>query len=123
MDLAVSKYQQVDLMKKYLPLFLLALGLVAFVPQKAKADGYFGISVGPAYCDPYPVYYGGYYPRYYRHYYTTIIRTATDTGATTVIGTTMMMIKPKRFAMAASAAPSLDWSNRERSSRSRRVSA
>ncbi len=77
-------------MKKYLPLFLLALGLVAFVPQKAKADGYFGISVGPAYCDPYPVYYGGYYPRYYRHYYTTIIRTAMDTGATTVIGTTMM---------------------------------
>ena len=58
MDLAASKDQQVDFMKKYLPLFLLALGLVAFVPQKAKADGYFGITVGPAYCDPYPVYYG-----------------------------------------------------------------
>ena len=69
MDLAASKDQQVDFMKKYLPLFLLALGLFAFVPQKAKADGYFGITVGPAYCDPYPVYYGGYYPRYYRHYY------------------------------------------------------
>jgi hypothetical protein len=34
---------------------------------------------------------------------TTIIRTDTGTGATTVIGTTMM-IKPKRFAVAASAA-------------------
>ena len=66
MDLAtLSKDQQVDFMKKYLPLFLLALGLVTFVPQKAKADGYFGISVGPAYCEPYPVYYGC----YYRHYY------------------------------------------------------
>ncbi len=41
-------------MKKYLFLILLALGLVAFVPQKAKAEGYLGISVGPAYCDPYP---------------------------------------------------------------------
>jgi hypothetical protein len=56
-------------MKKILLLFLLALGCVAFGPQKAKADGYFGISVGPAYCDPYPAYYGGYYPHYYRHYY------------------------------------------------------
>ncbi len=56
-------------MKKILLLFLVALGFVAFVPQKAKAGGYFGISIGPAYCDPYPVYYGGYYPRYYRHYY------------------------------------------------------
>jgi hypothetical protein len=59
----------VDFMQKYLLLILLAIGLVAFLPQRAKADGYFGISVGPAYCDPYPVYYGGYYPRYYRQYY------------------------------------------------------
>jgi hypothetical protein len=57
------------LMKKVFLLFLVALGFVAIVPQKAKADGYFGISVGPAYYDPYPVYYGGYYPHYYRHYY------------------------------------------------------
>jgi hypothetical protein len=56
-------------MKSYFLLVLVALGLVAFMPQKSKADGYFGISVGPAYCDPYPVYYGGYYPHYYRHYY------------------------------------------------------
>jgi hypothetical protein len=61
-------------MKKYLLVILSALGLIALLPQKAKADGYFGISVGPAYCDPYPVYYGGYYqhyyyPRYYRQYY------------------------------------------------------
>ena len=56
-------------MKKYLLLLPLALGLVAFVPQKAKADGYFGISFGPAYSGPYPVYYGGYYPYYPRHYY------------------------------------------------------
>jgi len=54
-----------NFMKKYLLLFLLALGLVALAPQKAKADGYFGISVGPAYCEPHPVYYGGYYPHYY----------------------------------------------------------
>ena len=58
-----------DFMKKYLLLILLALGLVAFIPQKAKAEGYFGISVGPAYCAPCPVYYGGYYPHYYRQYY------------------------------------------------------
>jgi len=64
-----SMHQKVLLMKKYLLLFLLAFGLVVFVPQKSKADDYLGISVGPAYCDPYPVYYGRYYPRYYRHYY------------------------------------------------------
>jgi hypothetical protein len=64
-----SKDQQVDLMKKILLLFLVAVGFIAFVPQKAKAGGYFGISVGPAYYDPYPVYYGGYYPHYYRQYY------------------------------------------------------
>ena len=69
MDLASSKDQQIDFMKRYFLLVLLALGLVAFVPQKSKADGYFGISVGPAYCYPYPVYYGGYNPHYYRHYY------------------------------------------------------
>jgi hypothetical protein len=57
-------------MKKYLLVILSALGLVAFVPQKAQADGYFGISVGPDYYAPYPVYYGGYYPHYYhRQYY------------------------------------------------------
>jgi hypothetical protein len=58
-------------MKKYLLIILFALGLVAFGSSKAKAGGYFGISVGPAYCDPYPVYYGGYYPHYYyrRYYY------------------------------------------------------
>ena len=57
-------------MKKVFLLFLVALGFIAIVPQKAKADGYFGISVGPAYYDPYPAYYGGYYPHYYyRHYY------------------------------------------------------
>jgi hypothetical protein len=56
-------------MKKYLLPILLALGLVAFLPQGAKAHGYFGIFVGPAYCDPYPVYYGGCNPHYYRQYY------------------------------------------------------
>jgi hypothetical protein len=57
-------------MKKYILLpILLALGLVAFLPQTAKAHGYFDIYVGPAYCDPYPGYYGGYYPHYYRQYY------------------------------------------------------
>jgi hypothetical protein len=58
-----------NFMKKYLLLTLAAFGLVAFVPQKAKADGYFGITVEPSYCAPYPVYYGGYYPHYYRQYY------------------------------------------------------
>jgi hypothetical protein len=32
----------VDIMKKYLLLVLSALGLVALLPQRAKADGYFG---------------------------------------------------------------------------------
>ena len=40
-----------------------------FRAPEIEADGYLGISVGPAYCDPYPVYYGRYYPRYYRQYY------------------------------------------------------
>jgi hypothetical protein len=56
-------------MKKFPLLFAAALGFVAFVPQKAKAGGYFSVTIGPAYCNPYPVYYGGYYPQYYRHYY------------------------------------------------------
>jgi hypothetical protein len=55
-------------MKKCLSLHLVELGLVAFVLQRAKADGYFGITIGPAYCDPYSEY-GGYYPYYPRHYY------------------------------------------------------
>src|SRR5262249_32179005 len=66
---ATSKHCILDLMKKYFLLIPLALGLVAFVPQKAQAGGYFSVSVGPAYCAPYPVYYGAYYPRYYRQYY------------------------------------------------------
>jgi hypothetical protein len=53
---------------KYFLLVALALGSAVFVPQKAKADGYFGITVGPAYYDPYPVYYGGYYRRYYYYH-------------------------------------------------------
>jgi hypothetical protein len=56
-------------MKKYLLPILLAFGIVAFLPQRAKARGYCDIYIGPAYCDPYPVYYGGYYPHYYRQYY------------------------------------------------------
>ena len=84
-------------MKKYLLLILLALGLVAFVPQKAKADGYFGISVGPAYCAPYPVYYGAIIRITIANIITTIIRTGTGTGVITVIGTTTMMIRPKCF--------------------------
>ena len=75
MDLALSKGQHVDFMKSYFLPVLLALGLVAFVPQKSKAGGYFSISVGPAYCDASPVYYGGYYRHdnsygygYWRHH-------------------------------------------------------
>ena len=92
-------------MKKYLLLVLSALGLVALLPQRAKADGYFGISVGPAYCDPYPVYYGvaiisiTIIHTTIANIITTIIRTDTGTGVTTVIGTKTMMIKPKRFAV------------------------
>ncbi|MBV9674317.1 MAG: hypothetical protein JO076_16025 [Verrucomicrobia bacterium] len=55
--------------KRIALLLLLVLGFVAFVPQQAKAGGYFGISIGPSYCDPYPGYYEGYYPRYYRGYH------------------------------------------------------
>ena len=50
---------------KYFLLVALALGSAVFVPQQAKAGGSFSIMVGPAYYDPYPVYYGGYYRRYY----------------------------------------------------------
>ena len=101
MDLAASKDQQVDFMKKYLPLFLLALGLVAFVPQKAKADGYFGILVyrsDPLIASLIRYTMGATIRATIAITITTIIRTATGTGATTVIGTTMMMmIRPKRF--------------------------
>lgn len=63
-------------MKKYLLLGFVALGLVAFVPQQAKAGVAVGISFGPGYYYPaYPAYYG-YYPYYYggpywypRYYY------------------------------------------------------
>ena len=67
-SLATSKALHIEFMKRYFLLVALALGSVVFVPQKAKAGGYFGITVGPAYGDPYPVYYGGYYPYYHRHY-------------------------------------------------------
>jgi hypothetical protein len=63
-------------MKKYLLLPLIALGVVAWAPNQAKAGVQvtFGYGV-PTYYGPY---YGGYYPgysyyyhpyRYHRHYY------------------------------------------------------
>jgi hypothetical protein len=52
--------------------------------------------LSPAYCAPYPVYYGGYYPHYYRQYYYYANPYRYGTGAITIIGTTMMMIR-KRF--------------------------
>ena len=59
-------------MRKFLLLLLAAAGLIALVPQPAKADVDFGVTFGgPAYYDPYPVYYGPYYGEryyYYRHY-------------------------------------------------------
>jgi hypothetical protein len=56
-------------MKKYLLLPLVALGLVAWVPNQAKAGVHVTFGVGvPAYYGPYP-YYGGYYPAYYYHPY------------------------------------------------------
>lgn len=52
-------------MKKYLLLGFVALGLVAFAPQPAKAGVAVGISFGPGYYYPaYPGYYD-YYPSYY----------------------------------------------------------
>jgi hypothetical protein len=54
------------MMKKYLVTGLMALGLVAFAPQPAKAGVHFGVFVGPP-----AYYYPGYYPDYYgyRYYY------------------------------------------------------
>ena len=60
-----QKRGQINIMKNYLLPMLLVLGLVAFVPQKTKADGGVGAYFGPGYCEPYPQYYGGYYRRYY----------------------------------------------------------
>jgi hypothetical protein len=50
-------------MKKYLLLPLVALGLVAWVPNQAKAGVHvtFGFGV--------PTYYGGYYPGYAYYYH------------------------------------------------------
>jgi hypothetical protein len=54
-------------MKKYLLLPLVALGLVAWVPNQAKAGVHvtFGFGV-PTYYRPY---YDGYYPGYQYYYY------------------------------------------------------
>ena len=50
-------------MKKYLLLPLVALGLVAWVPNQAKAGVHVSVGFGaPAYYGPY---YGPYYPSYY----------------------------------------------------------
>ena len=52
-----------DSMKKYLAIGMMALGLMAFTPQPAKAGVHFGIFVGPP-----AYYYPGYYPDYYYDY-------------------------------------------------------
>jgi hypothetical protein len=62
-----QKSPQINIMKNYLLPMLLVFGLVAFLPQKTKADGGFGVYFGPGYYEPYPQYYGDYYRRY--HYY------------------------------------------------------
>ena len=50
-------------MKKYLLLPLVALGLVAWVPNQASAGVHVSVGFGaPAYYGPY---YGPYYPSYY----------------------------------------------------------
>ncbi|MBV9489452.1 MAG: hypothetical protein JO069_06975 [Verrucomicrobia bacterium] len=58
-------------MRRLFLLLLAGLGLVTLVPQSAKADVDFGVTVGgPVYYDAYPVYYGPYYrPGYYRYYH------------------------------------------------------
>ena len=83
-------------MKKYLLLILLAVGLFAFLPQRAKADGYFGISVGPLIATLIRCTTGAIIALTIAKTIITIIRTGTGTGATTVIFITTMMIKPKR---------------------------
>jgi hypothetical protein len=50
-------------MKKYLLLPLVALGLVAWAPNQAKAGVHVSVGFGP------PVYYGPYYGPYYPSYY------------------------------------------------------
>ena len=82
-------------MKKYLFPILLALGLVAFLPQRAKAGGYFGISVGPVITTLIPCTTGAIVRPTIANIITMIIRTGTGTGVITVIGITTMMIKPR----------------------------
>ena len=58
-------------MSKYFVIGLMALGLMAFTPQPAKAGVHFGVYVGgPGYYYPgYYPYYGYGYPYYYRSGY------------------------------------------------------
>ena len=87
-------------MKKYLLLFLLAFGLVVFVPQKSR------LTVTLAFRSDRPIatliLYTtvGIIRATTAITITTIIRTSMGTGTVTVIGTTMTMtmIKPKRFS-------------------------
>jgi hypothetical protein len=54
-------------MKKYLLLPLVALGLIAWLPNEAKAGVHVTFGFGPAYYEPYYGYYPGY--TYYYHPY------------------------------------------------------
>ena len=95
-----SMHQKVLLTKKYLLLFLLAFGLVVFVPQKSR------LTVTLAFRSDRPIatliLYTtvGIIRATTANTITTIIRTSMGTGTVTVIGTTMTMtmIKPKRFS-------------------------
>jgi cell division protein FtsW (lipid II flippase) len=85
-------------MKKYLLIFLFALGLVAFGSQKAKAAVTLVYRSDPLIATRIQYTTGATTPTTIAVTITTIILTATDIGATIVIGTTgmtMMMIKPK----------------------------
>ena len=59
----LSQNEKHDCMKKCFVIGLMALGLMAFTPQPAKAGVHFGIFVGPP-----AYYYPGYYPGYYYGY-------------------------------------------------------
>jgi hypothetical protein len=88
-------------MKKNLLLFLIALGFVAFVPQKSKAGGYFGITIGPGYCDPIRYITEATIRNTIVITITTITHTVTGTRTINVITATgtkkMMMISLKSF--------------------------
>ena len=66
-DDSIRLIQENNHMKRYFLLGLAALGLIALVPTKSKADDGFRVYVSPGYQPDGPYYYRDDRYRYYRH--------------------------------------------------------